>query len=109
MKKGIVLALILVCLVACGGKRKDWRTKPLSVAGEKAYVLKGTIVARDASENSLRIDHEAIPGFMEAMTMDYPVRGAGVSSLPADKTAIAAKLHVIETSYWITDVRPAAR
>ena len=109
MKKGLVLALILLCLVACAPKKKDWRTKPLSVAGEKIYVLKGKIVSRDASDNSLRVDHETIPGFMEAMTMDYPVRGAEVASLPADKMPVTAKLHVIETTYWITDVRPAGR
>jgi protein SCO1/2 len=109
MKKAVTLALILVFPLACGEKKHDWRAKPLSVAGEKIYVLKGKIVARDAGDNSLRINHEAIPGFMEAMTMDYPVRGTAVSALPADQTPITAKLHVIETSYWITDVRPAAR
>lgn len=109
MKKALALALILLCLVACGPRKRDWRSKPLSVAGEKIYILKGKIVSRDAGDNSLRIDHEAIPNFMEAMTMDYPVRGAAVASLPADKTTVTAKLHVLETTYWVTDVRPAAR
>ena len=110
MKRLIVLVLLLVAfLPACAPRRKDWRVKPLSMAGEKIYVLKGKIVSRDADDNTLRIDHEAIPNFMEAMTMDYPVRGAAVASLPADKTPVTAKLHVLDTTYWVTDVSPAAR
>ena len=109
MKKAVALALILLSLLACGPRKKDWRTKPLSVAGEKIYLLKGTIVSRDASDNSLRVDHQAIPGFMEAMTMDYPVRGTAVTDLPPDKAPITAKLHVTGTTYWLTNVTPAAR
>ena len=107
MKRVVVLILILVLLPACSPKKRDWRTKPLSVVGEKIYVLKGKIVARDASENSLRVDHEAIPGFMEAMTMDYPVRGAEVTKLPTDKTPVTATLHVTDSTYWLTDVTAA--
>jgi len=109
MKTTVVFLLLLLVLPACAPKKPGWRAKPVSVAGEKLYVLKGKIVARDASDNTVRVDHEAIPGFMEAMTMDYPVRGAEVASLPADKMPVTAKLHVMETTYWITDVKPAAR
>jgi len=70
------------------------------------YTVRGVIQSRDAAANSLHLDHEAIPGFMEAMAMDYTVRGAKVDSLPADKSRIEAKLHVTERSYWITDVHP---
>src|SRR4051812_41792899 len=40
---------------------------------EKRYSLKGTIVSIDRSQKHLVIDHEAITGFMGAMTMPYPV------------------------------------
>jgi hypothetical protein len=63
------------------------------------------IVGRDAADNTLRLDHEAIPGYMEAMTMDYPVRGAAVASLPPDKSRVEAKLHVREERAWLTDVK----
>ncbi|HEX6640978.1 MAG TPA: copper-binding protein, partial [Thermoanaerobaculia bacterium] len=57
------------------------------------------------TSNTLNVDHEAIPGFMEAMTMDYSVRGAKVTALPADKSRIEAKLHVTDRAYWLTDVK----
>jgi len=101
MKRALI-ALVAIAALACAQKEK-----PLSVPGEKLYALKGKIVARSASDNTLRIDHEAIPGFMEAMTMDYSVRGAKVAQLPPDGTRITAKLHVTDSAYWVTEVAKA--
>lgn len=101
MRRVVLFALFLLVL-ACAKQEK-----PLSEPGETLYTLKGTILSRDASDNSVRVDHEAIPGFMEAMTMDYPVRGATVAQLPPDKVKIEAKLHVHDERYWLTDVKKA--
>ncbi len=46
---------------------------------------------------------------MEAMTMDYSVRGAKVAQLPPDGSAIVAKLHVVSDAYWVTDVRKSSK
>jgi len=35
----------------------------------KVYRLRGKVVSTDASKGQVTIDNEAIPGFMEAMTM----------------------------------------
>ena len=99
----IVLALLLT--LACGKAKIENASKPLSVPGEKVYAMHGKIVGRDTKENALTLDHQAIPGYMEAMTMDYTVRGAKVESLPANGTSVDAKLHVTdEKGIWITDV-----
>ncbi|MEA2343213.1 MAG: hypothetical protein QOF63_1382 [Thermoanaerobaculia bacterium] len=100
------LTFTLILALACGKARISNADKPLSVPGEKTYALAGKIVGRDASENALTIDHEAIPGFMEAMTMDYIVRGAKVDALPPNGTAITATLHVTDgKGIWITGLR----
>lgn len=102
MKRVVVFVVAaLLVVVACS----EEKPRPLSEPGEKLYTVRGTILSRDAAENSLRLDHEAIPGFMEAMTMDYKVRGAEVAALPADKSRIEARLHVTDRAYWITDVK----
>ena len=99
MRRAVVLSiLLLVTAASCG----DRQAQP-----EKIYTLKGTIVARDPHDNTLRVDHEAIPGFMEAMTMDYSVRGAKVAELPPDKTRVDARLHVTDDGYWLTDIKKA--
>jgi len=101
MRRAVVLASLVLLALACAKQHE----KPLDEQGEKLYTLKGKILSRDASDNSLRLDHEAIPGFMEAMTMDYPVRGAKVAALPPDKSKVEARLHVADDKYWITDVK----
>jgi len=93
-------AVLVFVLLACAEKER-----PPSEAGERLYTMRGVVVSRDAAGNSLKVDHEAIPGFMEAMVMDYNVRGAKVEALPADRSRIEAKLHVTDRAYWITDVK----
>ena len=103
MKRPLFCLLLLALLFACA--QAEDPSKPLSEPGEKLYTVRGVVLSRDATRNSLNLDHEAIPDFMEAMKMDYNVRGAKVETLPADKTRIEAKLHVTERGYWITDVK----
>jgi protein SCO1/2 len=100
------LLLALALSAACDKAKISNADKPLSLPGEKTYTLAGKIVGRDAVENSLTIDHHAIPGYMEAMTMDYIVRGAKVDALPPNGTAITATLHVTDDhGIWITGLR----
>jgi protein SCO1/2 len=100
-KVGVAL-LVALLLAACSGEQEP---KPLSEPGEKLYTVRGVIVSRSESANTLHMDHEAIPGFMAAMKMDYAVRGAEVKALPADGKRIEAKLHVTDRAYWITDIK----
>lgn len=103
----LLIAFLLVAAAACG--QSDSKPKPLSVKGEQLHALKGKILARSVSDNTLKIDHEAIPGFMQAMTMDYSVRGTTVDKLPPDGSVITAKLHVLPDAYWLSDVTMAAK
>ena len=99
-----VIALAVVVIACANSEPKE---KPLSEPGEKLYTMRGRVVARDDGDNTLRVDHEPIPGFMDAMTMDYSVRGARVTALPPDGTRVEAKLHVTTNGYWLTDVKKA--
>lgn len=100
------VAAIAVCALLAFACAKSKPAQPLSEPGETLYLVKGVVVGRDVADNTLRVDHEAIPGYMEAMTMDYPVRGVAVGALPQDKTRVEAKLHVHEEHIWLTDVKP---
>lgn len=99
----VILCLLLVA-AACA---EDVAPKATATSekGEKLYTIRGTVLSRNPGDNSLNLDHEAIPGFMQAMQMEYVVRGATVGTLPPDQSRIEAKLHVTGTGYWITDVK----
>ena len=102
MKRALVAVAVIALALGCANAEKE---KPLSEDGEKLYDIRGKILSRDASDNTVRVDHERIPGFMDAMVMDYSVRGAKVAELPADNAKFTAKLHVTDNGYWLTDVK----
>jgi protein SCO1 len=107
MRRAVVMIVLTIGLFACSDA--ETKQKPLSEPGEKVYSLRGKILSRDAADNTVRVDHDAIPGFMEAMTMDYSVRGANVAALPADGTRVEARLHVTGNGFWLTDLKKAAQ
>jgi len=81
-------------------------TKSTPAAKENQYPMTATIVSRDPAQNIVTLDNKEMPGVMEAMRMDYSVRGAKVAALPPNGTPVTAKLHEQDGSYWVTDVRP---
>jgi hypothetical protein len=101
---GVLLLIVLSGAAGCAKKSEP--PPPVSVAGEKTYAIRGKIVAKNGG-NKIDLDHEAIPGFMEAMEMPYEVRGADVETLPAPGSRIEGKLHVTDDGFWITDVKKA--
>lgn len=49
-----------------------------SNAGVQVYHLRGKVLSTDAPHGIVVIDHEAIPGFMEAMTMPYQLKDPNI-------------------------------
>jgi protein SCO1/2 len=46
----------------------------------KMYKLRGKVVSTDAAKDNVTLDHEAIPGFMDAMVMPYKLKDASILS-----------------------------
>ena len=64
----------------------------------KAYPLRGKIVSTDAAKGEVTIDHQAIPGFMEAMTMPYKLRDTRILSELHPGDMITADVLVSQTA-----------
>ncbi len=86
-----------VLLLACGGKPP--------AGPEKTYPMTATMVSRDPAQNTVTLDNKEVPGVMESMRMDYPVRGTDVTTLPKDGSPVDVTLHMQDGRYWITDVK----
>lgn len=69
------LALVLP-LAGCHSNSRPQATAPSGPA--KQYAVKGIIVGTDPTHGEVTVDSEAIPGFMEAMTMPYKVKDANI-------------------------------
>ena len=69
--------------------------------------MRGQVMDKNVATNEITVDHEDIPGFMQAMTMPYKVKDSAVVQEvePGDK--IAAEIVVAKNGndYWLEDVR----
>jgi protein SCO1/2 len=80
-------------------------------APTERYDLKGKVVAVDKPGKRLTVDHEAIPGFMGAMTMPYPVRDEHLLDNLSPGDRITAKVVSAGGEFWLENVatvNPAA-
>jgi protein SCO1/2 len=87
-------ALILFAFAAthCGG------TKP---ENEQRHPITGKVIAINKTEKTATINHEAIPGYMEGMTMDFLVKNDSDLDKMKPGDRITGDLVVTDTSSWI--------
>lgn len=69
-----------------------------SDSGAQVYHLRGKIVSTDPAHGILVVDHQAIPGFMDAMTMPYQLKDANIISDLHPGDVITADVLVSKTS-----------
>ena len=89
---------LCIWLTACRS-----RNKPQPQETER-YQLKGQVVAVDKPQKKLKVDHEAIPGFMSSMTMPYPVRDARLLEGLAPGDQITADVRVNRAGVWLENI-----
>jgi protein SCO1/2 len=88
---------LFVWLAACSSP------KPAE-QGPRRYSLRGRVVSVEKANKQVVVDHEAIPGFMMAMTMGYPVKDPRLleSLLPGDQ--ITADVVMNTNEYWLENI-----
>lgn len=77
-------------------------------ADAQRYPLKGKVTAVDKAKKKATIKHEAIPGYMEAMTMDFPIREDWVWDDLNPGSDIFAELVVDADGYWLEKIAISA-
>jgi protein SCO1/2 len=101
------VGLVLVVTFAAGCKQSrngatagaSGEENGAAAAGElKTFPVRGKIVSVDAAKGMVTLDHEAIPGFMDAMTMPYKLKDASVASELHPGDRITAKMLVRKTA-----------
>ena len=71
--------LALILLAGCRSGRTAG-TQPAADANVKVYKLRGKVVSTDAAKGEVLLNHDAIPDFMDAMTMPYKLKSANILS-----------------------------
>jgi Cu/Ag efflux protein CusF len=81
-------------LSGCSSAPKTDEKTAASKAPMKEYALKGEITGLDPAQHVATIKHEAVEGFMGAMTMGYPVKDPAEFSKIAVGDAVTATVYV---------------
>lgn len=98
----LLLVVFVSAFAACSSP------DPEAVSGsEKRYELRGKVVSVDRAGGTAAIDHEAIPGYMDAMTMDFAIKENWVWEELVPGAQIRADLVVDNTknpAFWLEKI-----
>ena len=101
----LILFSILLLTTSC---QKPQTQSANASAETKRYPLKGKVVAVDKSKKKATIRHEEIPGYMDAMTMDFPIREDWVWEDLNAGADVFAELVVDADGYWLEKIAISA-
>lgn len=98
--KFLALAGLLFFAAACTAKRSE--------VPEKQYQLYGVVLSVNARDQTASIEHGPIKGWMEGMTMDYPIRSKQEFDRLHAGDHITATVNVRGTDYDLTEIRKSS-
>jgi protein SCO1/2 len=79
--RGLVASTLLALVVVAGchsGPKNEAENTPAPAF--KTYHLRGKVVSTNPATGEVTLNHEAIPGFMDAMTMPYKLKDTSILS-----------------------------
>jgi len=91
----LLIAALLLALAACGEKAPP----------EKRYPMQGEVKALDPAAKTANIAAGKIGDWMEAMTMEYPVKPDSEFQKLHVGDKIEATVVVQDLKYYVTDVK----
>src|SRR5437879_364058 len=100
----VMLLVLAINLTACDSSNKPTIVVPQEVKAVRHYQLKGKVAAIDQRAKMLNVDSEAIPGFMDAMTMPYKVKPETELDKLHPGDVITADLMVQDEGAWLNKI-----
>jgi len=99
------LALLATLLLAVMGCRNA-APKP---AETKTYSVRGEVLRLDTVNHTAVLKHDKIEGWMEAMTMEFPVKDPAEFAKLSVGDQILAKLQVNDIEYYLVHIQVIAK
>lgn len=100
------LFLILLSILLFTACQKPAAPEQIASPDAKHFTLRGKIVSADKAKKKATIAHEDIPGYMEAMTMEFPIKDEYVFEVLSKDAEIRADLVVDDAQgkYWLENI-----
>lgn len=80
MRRSFASFLLAFVAVGCHSSSPSNQSQSEATPTYKVYHLRGKVIGTNAAAGEVTLDHEAIPGFMEAMTMPYKLKDPSILS-----------------------------
>lgn len=104
----LVWLLLLLTLSAChqdsAPAAGQTSTAKESESSEKRYHLEGQVISTDKQSKMVNVDSQAIPGFMDAMTMPYAVKPESELERLSPGDRITADVVVRDGNTWLEKI-----
>ena len=100
--KSIILFSSLLLAIGC---KREAAMPPASTSTNQTYSARGVVQAILPDHRHVTIKHEAIPGYMAAMTMDFTVRDTNALASLAPGDEISFTLVVTADDDWIENAQ----
>lgn len=94
MTRRVILAAAAILLAGCGAKQEP----------AKRYAMHGQVIGLDPTSKTANIKAGKIEGWMEAMTMEFPVKPEGEFGKLHVGDQVQGTVVVNGDSYYVTDV-----
>ena len=94
----LLFLAVLVLGISCAKMPRRW-------AEEKKYQIHGVVVRVDQQAQTATIRHEEIKGWMEAMTMEFPVPSKEEFARLSRGQTIRATVFVRDLDYHVGDIQ----
>ena len=95
-----LVTVLLACCFLLGGCKKAPATRQ--------YAMHGEVLALNPQDHTATIKHGKIGDWMEAMTMEYPIKNEADWKKLAVGARIDATVFVSDASYYVGEVRVAS-
>lgn len=103
MRKAVLFLLFIAALAAACQKTET--AKQNASADAKKYDIKGKVLSADRTTKKAKIAHDDVPGYMPAMTMDFPIKDDWVWDDLTPGSEVRAQLVVDKDgSYWLEQI-----
>jgi len=98
----LAVGIAAFLMTACG--RKNEASKFDYGEAKERYNLKGVVLRLKPADRIAVVQHEKIEGWMEAMTMEFPVPDAAEYAKLKEGAKIRSTVCVNDMYYWLTSV-----
>jgi protein SCO1 len=99
-KTSLTRALVILSILSTA----DLACHPRDKGPEQRYPIKGTVVSVDKRDSTVTISHDAIRGYMDAMTMPFKLKDERLLSDLAEGDRVQATLVVSGLRSWLEEV-----